>query len=569
MNFKKLRPRVTVLKQSKVIEELQNIATAEPPLVEQLRRTSVFLQKPERPIPTPRKKEGEQEDRETESYKVVIKKQKRRSVTDRLLERGLLKPEGASTPEPFTPEVNMESKAEKVEEEEEEDSSILDPRSATCSPLDDDPRVSVQRVGPRSSSLFETRAHDVETDGATASRCLSHRERVASKRGSRTSVPFPRRLSLGKWRHVAVKGSKCWLGAVGRGVQVSRGRRGLATSRRGVEKCSKSRRIEGRSYLETYLRREEDNWRVVDGMFGRRCEARCCFVESSSRRRDRVEEGPVRGVELSRPRLFPDRRYFDERSRRRILHFKGRYVQRILRRDAVPRSFNRILDAALSLKRNLRARGENSKDWTWYLAENASFDRSCARPRKKFTSRARYVERILERQFECLGLIANRVRRQLLQLVRSDSSRMIVPSLSSFNSRHASSSLSPAGEGGVLSDLVRSSKDYISAEIFHRGSRRSRSSRASSGVSSDPLDDGFRTFLPIDRSFHDQRFGEGGRGSDKTKAIEDNDRDGRRLSFVPTVLYESLTNRIGVDFTRLVAYAFVPCTSIILLYMYK
>lgn len=104
MNFKKLRPRVTVLKQSKVIEELQNIATAEPPLVEQLRRTSVFLQKPERPIPTPRKKEGEQEDRETESYKVVIKKQKRRSVTDRLLERGLLKPEGASTPEPFTPE---------------------------------------------------------------------------------------------------------------------------------------------------------------------------------------------------------------------------------------------------------------------------------------------------------------------------------------------------------------------------------------------------------------------------------------------------------------------------------
>ncbi|PBC28590.1 PDZ and LIM domain protein [Apis cerana cerana] len=103
VNFKKLRPRVTVLKQSKVIEELQNIATAEPPLVEQLRRTSVFLQKPERPIPTPRKKEGEQE-KETESYKVVIKKQKRRSVTDRLLERGLLKPEGGSTPEPFTPE---------------------------------------------------------------------------------------------------------------------------------------------------------------------------------------------------------------------------------------------------------------------------------------------------------------------------------------------------------------------------------------------------------------------------------------------------------------------------------
>ncbi|OAD60511.1 PDZ and LIM domain protein Zasp, partial [Eufriesea mexicana] len=104
VNFKKLKPRATVLRQSKVIEELQNLATAEPPLVEQLRRTSVFLQKPQRPIPAPRKKQEEQEETEVESYKVVIKKQKRRSVTDRLLERGLLKPEGTSTPEPPTPE---------------------------------------------------------------------------------------------------------------------------------------------------------------------------------------------------------------------------------------------------------------------------------------------------------------------------------------------------------------------------------------------------------------------------------------------------------------------------------
>ncbi|KOC70726.1 PDZ and LIM domain protein Zasp, partial [Habropoda laboriosa] len=104
VNFNKLRPRATVLKQSKVIEELQNIATAEPPQVEQLKRTSVFLQKPQRPIPEPKKKQEEQEESEVESYKVVIKKQKKRSVTDRLLERGLLKPEGASTPEPPTPE---------------------------------------------------------------------------------------------------------------------------------------------------------------------------------------------------------------------------------------------------------------------------------------------------------------------------------------------------------------------------------------------------------------------------------------------------------------------------------
>ncbi|XP_076398429.1 uncharacterized protein LOC100883155 isoform X4 [Megachile rotundata] len=105
VNFKKLRPRATVLKQSKVIEELQNLATAEPPLVEQLKRTSVFLKKPERPVPVPRKKQEEQEETEVESYKVIIKKQQKRSITDRLLEKGLLKPEDApKTPEPPTPE---------------------------------------------------------------------------------------------------------------------------------------------------------------------------------------------------------------------------------------------------------------------------------------------------------------------------------------------------------------------------------------------------------------------------------------------------------------------------------
>ncbi|XP_078039870.1 uncharacterized protein LOC144471574 isoform X2 [Augochlora pura] len=108
VNFKKLRPRATVLKQSKVIEELQNIATAEPPLVEQLRRTSVFLQKPQRPIPQPRKKEEEGEEIEVESYRVVITKQKKRTVTDRLLEKGLLKPEEPKTPEPPTPETTPE-----------------------------------------------------------------------------------------------------------------------------------------------------------------------------------------------------------------------------------------------------------------------------------------------------------------------------------------------------------------------------------------------------------------------------------------------------------------------------
>ncbi|XP_076246685.1 uncharacterized protein LOC143186793 isoform X2 [Calliopsis andreniformis] len=153
VNFKKLRPRATVLKQSKVIEELQNIATAEPPLVEQLRRTSVFLQKPQRPVPVPKKKE-EEEEAEVESYKVVIKKQQKRSITNRLLESGLLKPEDEKTPEPPTPEATPsatpdpggrsdqereaesrpESKAESKREESEGDQRAEDTRSEENEP---------------------------------------------------------------------------------------------------------------------------------------------------------------------------------------------------------------------------------------------------------------------------------------------------------------------------------------------------------------------------------------------------------------------------------------------------
>ncbi|KAG7199074.1 hypothetical protein KM043_017974 [Ampulex compressa] len=103
VNFKKLRPRVPVLRESKVLEELQNLATAEPPRVEELKRKSTFLQKPQRPVPTPRKKEGEEET-EVEGYKVVIKKQQKRTVTERLLEKGLLDPGYTKTPEPRSTE---------------------------------------------------------------------------------------------------------------------------------------------------------------------------------------------------------------------------------------------------------------------------------------------------------------------------------------------------------------------------------------------------------------------------------------------------------------------------------
>ncbi|XP_011634257.1 titin-like [Pogonomyrmex barbatus] len=107
VNFKKLRPRAPILKGSKVLEELQHIATVEPERVQELKRTSTFLQKPVRPVPKSKNEQKVEED-EGESYKVVIKKQDKKTVIARLVEKGLLPPGSettiARTPEP--PEVS-------------------------------------------------------------------------------------------------------------------------------------------------------------------------------------------------------------------------------------------------------------------------------------------------------------------------------------------------------------------------------------------------------------------------------------------------------------------------------
>ncbi|XP_034950656.1 glutamic acid-rich protein-like [Chelonus insularis] len=92
VNFKKLRPRAPLLKESKVLEELQSIALEDPPKVQELKHQSTFLQKPSRPIPTPKKLQNETPE-QNGGYKVVIKKQMKKSVTERLLQKGLLDPE--------------------------------------------------------------------------------------------------------------------------------------------------------------------------------------------------------------------------------------------------------------------------------------------------------------------------------------------------------------------------------------------------------------------------------------------------------------------------------------------
>ncbi|CAL7942956.1 unnamed protein product [Xylocopa violacea] len=377
--------------------------------------------------------------------------------------------------------------------------------------------------------------------------------------------------------------------------------------RSSIEKSSKSR-IKGR-YLETYLKRE-DNWmrRMIDGLF----EKPVTFSTSklfdrllsnrqiSLRRARYAEKILVQSVEFIAVRLRSDivkqigqgcstRVANTVESKSRIdkrLYFKGRYFQRMFWRN-VGRLLNCIKGIWSSKNVSSRNRRRSSamlkmkgRYLETYLLENTfpglhnftdrfSITRSnVVSPKTKFFVRTRYVERILKKHFESLGLIIGYIRCQVLQSI-SDSS-IVSPNCISLKARQNDAScVLPVKKDDVFSNLIRCFKDFISTEVFHRGSRRlSRSSRGSVSVNSWSLSSTWRSYLfnwlPLKfaRESTDRTINE-------KKIIQDNDRDGRRLSFVPTILYEELTNRIGVDFTRLVAYAFVPCTSIILLYIYK
>ncbi|XP_029033508.1 uncharacterized protein LOC114871583 isoform X2 [Osmia bicornis bicornis] len=623
VNFKKLRPRATVLKQSKVIEELRNIATAEPPLVEQLKRTSVFLQKPERPVPVPRKKQEEPEETEVESYKVVIKKQQKRSITDRLLEKGLLKPEDATkTPEPPTPEVNMESN-ELGMNIEEDDSSILsfkqfDDNSSseptvTCfefSSLCVEPEIEICSIPSSSLNLESENRANSELDIVPVQ--LSKRkekETVASPRRQPnkhklkrfyTRGHYFRRCLFGKRGHGEVKKSvkpkssfeECFQDACDNvkpsTFQERRRRSSLETSR-----------IKGR-YLETYLKRE-DNWmrRMVDGLFDQanfdnflsnKLFGKVISSKRISSRRTRyAEKILLRSVEFVAIRLRSDiQRYLEQggsmnvisslTSRSRIgkrLYFKGRYFQRIFWRN-----FARIVNYLKGVTSYKEPRGPDRRRSSvmikmkgHYLErylENTLFDLDEFRDRyptrsssfvaskRKLFVRTRYFERVLRKHFESLGLIVKYIYQSI-----SDSS-VVIPGCAPLNTCQKQFVTSVENDA-ALSNLIRSSKDFISTEVFHRGSRRlSRSCRGSSGSLnvSNVAKNGLFGINWFNRESTELTTGD-------KKGVQDNDRDRRRLSFVPTILYEGLTNHIGVDFTRLVAYAFVPCTSIILLYMYK
>nr|XP_033325927.1 uncharacterized protein LOC117220254 isoform X1 [Megalopta genalis] len=609
VNFKKLRPRATVLKQSKVIEELQNIATAEPPLVEQLRRTSVFLQKPQRPIPQPRKKEEQLEETEVESYRVVITKQKKRTVTDRLLEKGLLKPEEQKTPEPPTPEVIMAS-CETVSRIEETILPREEDESCELRAFEQLEAVGSEPLLEFPSTSSPSDAIEPETVVVVARLEIAAPAQPSKRREA--AVVARRPLSKRKSKGFYTRGHyfrRCLFGkkSLSDAKKPARARSTLrehpqqnvvedvpldseppeGTSRCGIIEKSPRFRVKGR-YLETYLKRE-DNWmrRMVDGLLDKpesfsssRLFDRLISRKEVSWRRTRYGERILaRSVEFVAVRLRSDLLAYLEQggsvdalnpaqSRiRKRFYLKGRYFQRILWRN-VARLVNYLkgVSSSRDVPRRDRRRSSMIKMKGRYVEkclQSGLFSRAATRPivvssKRKLFARTRYAERILKKHFESLGVIVGYLRGQILRAI-SDSSALA-----------SQSCLSDREDRAAFSDLLRSSKDFISTEVFHRGSRRLSRPLCRASVPEPSsfalLRDLVLDWLPAKLT---GRFADRATIAEKKAASLDVDRDGRRLSFVPTILYEGLTNRIGVDFTRLVAYAFVPCTSIILLYMYK
>ncbi|KAL7305886.1 hypothetical protein TKK_0001892 [Trichogramma kaykai] len=110
VDFKKLRPRAPLLKESKVFAELQQEANTDPVEIQkQNTLSSTFLQRPDRPVPKPRLNSVSESEAEVEPYRVVIKKQPKKSVTEKLLKKGLIDSSRLSqTPEPTPPAESIE-----------------------------------------------------------------------------------------------------------------------------------------------------------------------------------------------------------------------------------------------------------------------------------------------------------------------------------------------------------------------------------------------------------------------------------------------------------------------------
>jgi len=774
VNFKKLKPRASILKGSKVLEELQHIAIAEPGRVQELKRTSTFLQKPQRPVP--KLKNEPKVEEEGETYKVVIKKQDKKTVIARLVEKGLLPPGSeatiARTPEPPEPsEVKMHETENKLERNRSLAVSDSNSSCLTRSLSNTDNSLSSPYLSESDSNEFLT-SEDQPACHATY-KCKSkffhvkpsHTRRYSAARYDENGT---RSLFKGRYlenvlrryshscilrdRQVETKPENAylrkydWLKNIGFS----------SSDRNRTSKCARAHyaerillrnvnavirhfrpkpkmtrvfasRMKGR-YLTTYLRRESIRlMSLITALFQ--------FLLQ----RPGVSESP----NLSK---IHERR----------LSFKGRYLEHVLQKnvapvlesvketcfiDDQPKMIEKKKDGPKSTRtkgrymekwfhrQNLRLKSvsTNLLDYARNGLDNLFVITTSSRVKR--TMRGRYFERLICRNFEIFEFFVEYVRSRISEwlenglsctsrndfpvVIVSTSNRIaddLIPNEQQIDKDVSDLNISEWHENGpfcplqkesplidtsddnpdpneeegdqvlewnsnpilfeetdkcpdsveptdmvpedTLSKFLQSTENYVSTEVFHRGSRRLSKSRKSIDITSKEDDKAFSKFLQsaedyvstevfhrgsrrLSRSlkreergeedvlssvlrstgdyvssevFHrrSRRLSRSSRresislvaptlwnglknmqlnlpwfsfrvtekntehsGDCEKKIDSEIEYDNRRLSFVPTILYQGITKRIGIGFTRLVVYAFVPCTSIILLYMYK
>ncbi|XP_029680044.1 uncharacterized protein LOC115245736 [Formica exsecta] len=776
VNFKKLRPRAPILKDSKVLEELQHIATAEPERTQELKRTSTFLQKPQRPVPKPKREQKVEED-DGESYKVVIKKQDKKTVITRLVEKGLLPPGSeasiAGTPEPPEP---FEVKMHETENKLEEDSPMSDPNpSCSISPLDtiDDP-LSSSRSLQLDSNI--TRPCEDQLGHPATYKCKSklfdvkpnhYRRYSSADRYNEAGMRSPFKghylenvlcgyahscvsrdqqiddqFEFGKTKSRSFYFKKYWPRSIGFDCFSSSG----TTSKRRTSRCPRAHYAErillrNVSAITRHFRSKPKTTRIVASKT-KRSRTKGRYLATYLRR----ESTRLVSLMTTLFQFLLQRSSVSDSSniseiRKRRLSFKGRYLKHVLQKNVTPVlqrvkkthlvDYPNIIEKKKDEPKSTRTKGHYVEKYlhrqNLYLksalanllgsAKN-SFDNLftiTSSSRMKRAMRGRYFERFIRRNREIFELFAEYVCIKISEWLEEGPSCISQQDFSVITSNYIADdsvldeqiidedvcdikisgwhedgpscslqqesivivntpdnpepnkeetdendvlecnvnpilpeevdelSVSPKipEKEDTFSKFLQSTENFISTEVFHRGSRRLSKSRKSIDIISEQ-DDTFSKFLHsaenyvstevfhrgsrrLSRSFKDTEqetgvlsslfnstsdyvssevFHRGSRRLSKSSRREsvslmtpesmyfnlpwfslrvtdkshedckekidcDIERDTRRLSFVPTILYQSITNHIGVDFTKLVAYAFVPCTSIILLYMYK
>ena len=486
-----MRPRAPLFKESKVFEELQKEATAEPPQVQELKRTTTFLQKPERPVPKPKSAKGEEASsaESQETYKVVIKKQSKKSITERLLEKGLLEPGCVKTPEPGS-EVKMYVPSWVAEAETQQ--VAPEPTNFTES---DEPINFVESTEPTNFVESTESIDSIDSDDST--NFLESTE-TTNFSESTEYTNFP--ASTEATTILELIEPADFVESTEDSLQSDKSR--VSTMDRSGLKTRKPRKLYMRNrYFENCILRRKHSSEKKKGVPNVRLYRKGHYLnkivnsltEKRPNGKTEVPTQPIRNV----GRSFK-------------FNIRGHYVQKYLERNGVW-----VVETARCSVQSLLSSPKTSSSRT-------------------LRRKGRYAKRIFSQYVS--------------------SSKVLFNSISSPCASGTSESTSN-------SDFISS----LSNEIFHRGCKRFWSKYRTESGWFDWVKNLSGISFRVTKKAPDE-----GEIICKEKALDVDDmNDSRRLSFVPTVLYGGLTNKIGVDFTRVVVYAFVPCASVVLLYAYK